>query len=553
MTPRRTLRAGLATAVLGWPGVLAWQVQGLPPEAAGRWYVAHTGLACLLAVGLLARRWLMGGPFGRGWGLLALGQACYLGTQTLRLAGGPPGLWALLEVAGAFLQSGALLAWPWSLARDRSRSLWALGALLFSGSLFLLLWLLGSWQTGMRSGDESHLKLLLLSGRLLLLGGGLLYLLSDRPERALGPLGWVMGSLLSLAFIVGNLQIYLEAPGGGSLVFALALWTPLCMAAAAQDPRDPESGAAPSRTLYLGVRLLPFLPYGLSVLLLSALVLRGQGFLKGPVLLFLGVTGILLLRQYLLFRALEQANAGLEAEVAVRTRGLEEAQRILLRTERMNAVALLGAGVIHDLNNLLGAVKGTAELMLEDLKAGQPPIQADVEQIVEASAKAGALGQRLMDYGRGERGVVEEVDLGAQLQALRPMLDLVMRKVGRLEVRLPAEPCRVRVRRQDLEQVVVNLVGNARDALGLGGQVRLILSCEPEWVHLEVEDNGAGMPEAVLARIFEPLFTTKGPGKGTGLGLATVRLLVEEAGGQVEVESSEGSGTTFHLVWPRVS
>jgi len=121
----------MAAALLGWPLVIGWQIQGLETEAVGRLYLVHTALASMAALVLLGYRAWQGGAYGPGWWLLVGGQGAYVLTQGLRLAGGPSGVLLMLELTGGLAQFSALIVWPWSKTRREERSLWGLGALLF--------------------------------------------------------------------------------------------------------------------------------------------------------------------------------------------------------------------------------------------------------------------------------------------------------------------------------------------------------------------------------------------------------------------------------------
>ena len=256
----------------------------------------------------------------------------------------------------------------------------------------------------------------------------------------------------------------------------------------------------------------------------------------------------------------------------VTERKTEEATRARLeddlrQSQKMEAVGRLAGGVAHDFNNLLTVIINTADLALASRHEGDP-LAADLREVLGAAERAAALTKRLLTFSR--RQVVKEdvVRLSRLVENLRPMLarilgdDLVLNVVGAESL-----GC-VRADVGQLEQVVMNLAINARDAMPSGGtltfETRRVdvdeaylerhASARPgPHVMLRVSDTGTGMDEATRARVFEPFFTTKELGKGTGLGLATVYGIVERSGGSVEVQSELGRGTTFTIWLPLAS
>jgi PAS domain S-box-containing protein len=234
------------------------------------------------------------------------------------------------------------------------------------------------------------------------------------------------------------------------------------------------------------------------------------------------------------------------------------------QSQKMEAVGLLAGGIAHDFNNLLTAIGGYAELLLNRLHPGDPS-REQAEAVKRAAARAASLTRQLLAFSRRQVLQPRVVDLNELVGGMEP---LVQRLVGEdVEVVLRRSPAlgAVRVDAGQMEQVLMNLVVNARDAMPEGG--RMTIRTEnleldaPEdddarlpagpYVALGVSDTGSGMDEAVRARIFEPFFTTKPVGKGTGLGLSTVYGIVEQSGGHIEVETAEGSGTTFRVLLPR--
>jgi two-component system, cell cycle sensor histidine kinase and response regulator CckA len=243
---------------------------------------------------------------------------------------------------------------------------------------------------------------------------------------------------------------------------------------------------------------------------------------------------------------------GVTVDMTVR-RELEDR---LLQSQKMDAIGQLAGGVAHDFNNLLVVISGHAELLL-----GRVTDEAHLRQlreISEAARRASGLTAQLLAFGRRAPNITELVDLNRLVGGIRMMLRRLVDEDIALVIEESPGLAAVRADRGQLEQVLVNLVINARDAITQGGEIRIRASSagaadglpDGSYVVLEVADNGSGMAPETKARIFEPFFTTKEQGKGTGLGLATVYGIVEQAGGKVTVDSEVGRGTTFRVYLP---
>ncbi len=242
----------------------------------------------------------------------------------------------------------------------------------------------------------------------------------------------------------------------------------------------------------------------------------------------------------------------------------QELAQALHRSERLDTLGQLAAGVAHDFNNLLGAIMNYAGFVAEET-AGLPGVRDDAEQIRDAAQRAARLTRQLLIFARQEEVRPEIVDLGAIVTGLR---DLVGTSIGagiELRVARAADPGPVLADRGQIEQVVLNLAVNARDAMPDGGTLtiatgvtelggdytRLHPGTRPgRYAELTVSDTGTGIAADVAARMFEPFYTTKPKDKGTGLGLSTVYGIVTQAGGTVDVDSAEGAGTTFRIYLP---
>jgi two-component system, cell cycle sensor histidine kinase and response regulator CckA len=231
----------------------------------------------------------------------------------------------------------------------------------------------------------------------------------------------------------------------------------------------------------------------------------------------------------------------------------------LRHSQTLDAVGRFAGGIAHDFNNLLGVIMGYASLMQKSLKAGNGTRNA-AEEILEASHRAAGLIRQLLAFSRKQTMVTEIVDLNDSVRKLSQVLPRLIGEDIALEVSCTAEAAMVKLGAGQLEQIVLNLAANARDAMPSGGKLTLATTrtdsgtpAKPagiESVTISVSDTGSGMSPEVKARIFEPFFTTKPVGRGTGLGLSTVYGIVHQNGGRIEVESSPGKGTTFSITLP---
>jgi len=267
---------------------------------------------------------------------------------------------------------------------------------------------------------------------------------------------------------------------------------------------------------------------------------------------------------------LEQANDGLRQEATERKKAQEALTRSeaqLRQAQKMEAVGRLAGGVAHDFNNMLTAILSFSSMILDAI-AADAPIRADVEQIAVAGERAATLTRQLLAFSRQQILQPVVLDLG---QVVRGMEGMVRRLIGEdIELRtLSAIGLgRVMADRSQIEQVILNLAVNARDAMPHGGQLTIELSNldltgplagehatlpSGAYILLAVSDTGVGMSREALAHVFEPFFTTKPRGQGTGLGLSTCYGIVRQSGGDLTVYSEPNRGTTFKIYLPRVS
>lgn len=245
---------------------------------------------------------------------------------------------------------------------------------------------------------------------------------------------------------------------------------------------------------------------------------------------------------------------------------LQNTENRLRQSQKMEAVGRLAGGVAHDFNNVLTAIFGYADLLLDGFDLDDPR-RTDVEEIKRAAHRAASLTRQLLAFSRKQVMQPRRVNLNEIIENLRTLL---MKLIGdEIDLRIVTDPDLGDVKADpgQIEQVLMNLAANARDAMPEGGRLTVttanddlqlddataLAGIEPgKFVILTVSDTGHGVPEHVRAHIFEPFFTTKEQGKGTGLGLATVYGIVKQSGGWIYLDETPGAGASFRIYLPRM-
>ncbi len=257
------------------------------------------------------------------------------------------------------------------------------------------------------------------------------------------------------------------------------------------------------------------------------------------------------------------AVCGISTDITERKRLSEQ----LREAQKMEVMGRLAGGVAHDFNNLMTIVTGYSELLRVALSSN-PSLQEEVEQIYKAGEQANTLTRQLLAFTRRQMLQPRLLELNGVLNDMGKMLRRLVREDIELSILSAPLLGLIRADRGHIEQVIMNLVINARDAISEGGKITVavgnVVLYEGEshphlhdgdqpsaYVRLSVSDTGHGMDAETRARIFEPFFTTKEQGNGTGIGLATVKAIVDQAGGHITVESEPGRGSAFHICFPR--
>jgi signal transduction histidine kinase len=243
---------------------------------------------------------------------------------------------------------------------------------------------------------------------------------------------------------------------------------------------------------------------------------------------------------------------------------LQKSEANLLHARKMEAIGQFAGGIAHDFNNMLTAISGYNQMIMQRMAPDDPGL-GDARQVKHASERAAALTQQILAFSRRQILQPEVLDLNAIIRKTRGMLERIIGEDVTLSISLEPELLLVRADPSQVEQVLVNLAANARDAMPRGGYLEIeTRNVDPKGggpgvpeqlapgpcVRISIADTGSGMASATREQIFEPFFTTKNPTEGTGLGLATVYGIVKQSGGEIEVETEEGSFTRFFIYLP---
>ncbi len=243
---------------------------------------------------------------------------------------------------------------------------------------------------------------------------------------------------------------------------------------------------------------------------------------------------------------------------------LRKAREGLLQAQKLEAIGKLAGGIAHDFNNMLTAINGYSEILLPSAE-GRPDLEEGLKEILTAGRRAAALTQQLLAYSRRQIMTFRPMDINLAVRDMAGMLERLIGEDIETVFELGPDLPPILADLSQVEQIILNLALNARDALPSGGRIRIATSVlavdrkakgqladvEPgKYVRLEFSDNGVGMTPEVRAHIFDPFFTTKEQGKGTGMGLPTVYGIVKQSSGHILVESEAGKGSTFTVLFP---
>lgn len=244
--------------------------------------------------------------------------------------------------------------------------------------------------------------------------------------------------------------------------------------------------------------------------------------------------------------------------------GKKQLEAQLFQAQKMEAVGTLAGGISHDFNNILQAISGYTQILMLD-KGKEHPDYSSLKAVEKAAQRAGELTQQLLIFGRKVEGELRPMDLNSEVVQVSGILERTIPKMIKIEHRLSQDLKQINADPVHLEQILMNIAVNARDAMPDGGSLRFLtdnisldrnackrhrVSSPGDYVLLSISDTGHGMDDEILERIFEPFFTTKETGKGTGLGLAMVYGSVQNFGGEINCTSQPGKGTTFDIYLP---
>jgi len=263
-----------------------------------------------------------------------------------------------------------------------------------------------------------------------------------------------------------------------------------------------------------------------------------------------------------LYQAINRANDTLEQRVQERTAELETANEALRQAQKMEAIGQLTGGIAHDFNNMLTVIRGSAD-MLQRASVDEAKRQRYIQAIADTADRASRLTSQLLAFARRQALKAEVFNVTERVESIGDMLRTVLGSRIRLSIESRCEGCFVETDATQFETALVNMAVNARDAMSGEGDLRVVVGTaerlgsfggpqtDAGYVTVGVTDTGEGIAADDIERIFEPFFTTKETGKGTGLGLSQVYGFAKQSGGEIEVQSEPGRGTTFTMYLPR--
>ncbi len=415
---------------------------------------------------------------------------------------------------------------------------------------------------------RQHVLDLGLKGSLML--GILVYVPSVWLAYDFGQLEVVIGDTLAMLGIVllvfvKRMSYWMRAVGFCIVMYALGVMLLMTVGPVSQIYLFGFSILA---TLLLGLRM-GLIAVGLNVVTLLVTGLTGSGAesMNAPWTLDDRDAWVVLTMNFSFVNLILTLTVGLVMTALERIGQSErEARTQLVHARKLEAIGQLAGGVAHDFNNLLTVINGHSELALLTLRDDDPS-RASMEGILDAGQRAANLTRQLLAFSRRQVLAPEILDPNTVLRNLDSMLRRLIGEDIQVTSNLSSDVLRIQVDPGQLEQVIVNLAMNARDAMPDGGQLSISTSnvqvstgqaaeyveLDPgAYVAIRVADSGTGMTEEVQSHMFEPFFTTKDQGKGTGLGLATVFGIIKQSGGHIDVESAPGQGTKFEILLPAV-
>jgi signal transduction histidine kinase len=240
--------------------------------------------------------------------------------------------------------------------------------------------------------------------------------------------------------------------------------------------------------------------------------------------------------------------SGIIKDVTERTRLMDQ----IARAQKMESIGTLASGVAHDFNNILGVILPNADL-INNLAAPESALARYSANIVDASKHAAQLTKQLLSLSRSEPSALRRIDLNETVRSTGKLLAEMLHGDIRLEFALAGEPVHIKADETQIQQVLLNLAINARDAMPEGGLIKFASECEGTNAIVRVQDTGHGIDPLILPKIFDPFFTTKTKSQGTGLGLSVAYRIVKQTGGAIDVKSELGVGTEFILTFPSVN